>query len=85
MNESVLASVLLRAGAPQARDVHLAVDVLPEGGDPWPIVLSFFAIRTRSGFLADACAGFADAVNEPHLRTAADDEPVSCYAELVRA
>ena len=36
-------------------------------------------------FVADCCDALADAVNEPHLRTSADDELTASYAALVRA
>ena len=36
-------------------------------------------------FVADACAALADAVNEPHAWSSADDDVVAAYAAMVRA
>ena len=36
-------------------------------------------------FLVDACAALADATNEPHAWSSADEELVAVYAEVVTA
>lgn len=53
----------------------------------WPVTDRIVVLRREDPhtFLADVCSALADAVNEPHAWTSADEPLLASYAAAVRA